>query len=247
MNVVHKLPDDFKPFDYRAVQCPECKTVSLIRLDQLTRVVSCACGCKFTPAENLVLTQTSTHLSPYAVWACPTCKRKLLIPAAAIKLPAKCPCGEDYPFKLSSRLEWGLEPIESCALGDDPFLIDNLERSYRAAQQYHYDLKQVGSSCYRVTNPTNGHEFMVKIGSIGEDTCECDVFLGGGDTCIHIEHVRQRLRLLSSSQEFIKARSFAYVWFDKMCLPPRITDWLVWPATSKERGKSQVQSNRFRA
>ena len=101
-------------------------------------------------------------------------------------------------------------------------MADDILRSYRAAQRYHYNVEALGDKTYLVTNPTTGSKRTVTIDDLTTDRCECEVFSQGNGTCIHIEHVRLRLGLPSPSLRLAEGRAFAYAWFDKATLPPRI-------------------------
>ena len=169
---------------------------------------------------------------PYAVWKCSSCKRKLLVPALAIRIPGHCPCGEPHPFRLEA-VSWPLEPVATSAVGDDPYLVDNLLGTYRAAKRYEYDVRASDSCSYEVTNPINTRTYHIVIDKPGRDDCDCDGFKLGLGTCLHIEHVRWKLKLPSSSEEFLKQSSFAYAWFDKSSLPPRIRIGWMGPRNAK--------------
>src|SRR5262249_21201350 len=137
-------------------------------------------------------------------------------------LPACCPCGVDFPTVPNTIFRRVLTACDDAFWGNDPLMSENLLRSYRAAQRYHYDFESIGKSSYRVLNPTTKKTYVVTLSDVGKDDCDCDTFFVSRDTCIHIEHIRIRLGLPSPSSQMSEASTFAYAWFDKSTLPARI-------------------------
>jgi hypothetical protein len=127
----------------------------------------------------------------------------------ALEIPGRCPCGQPYPFSPQSLKCFPLALADDAIFNNDPQIAENMLVSYRAAQRYNYDIQEEHVGAYLVTNPKKGGVYSVGISEDG-DSCECDVFCGGGDTCIHIEHVRLRLGLPSTSLLLSEQQRFAY-------------------------------------
>ena len=146
------------------------------------------------------------------------------MPRFALQLPATCPCGTEHPLANFSGTpkRWPLSSLADAFLGNDQLLMQNLLTPLKAAQRFEYDVKKISDSTYSIFNPTKHTSYVVELSEIGDDHCECSVFESGAATCIHIEHVRLKLGLPSPAQAIADSQSYAYAWFDKSALPPRI-------------------------
>lgn len=214
-------PDD-DPLTFRMTKCPSCHTVYPIKAESLNCVIECACHFAFDAAEFVHQKLITTGSCPYTHWKCTSCHRETLIPALATHFPGTCPCGQYYPFQPKGASRQELEFSKDANIGNDPSFVGSQLVPYRAAQQYHYDFKNLADNQYAVTNPTKGTSYSVTLGQIGQDSCECNFFRQNRYTCIHIEHIRLRLGLPSPSlDQQIESRGI-YAWFDKSAFPARI-------------------------
>ncbi len=216
-------PDpELAPSTLRVVKCPTCSRLHLMLATEFTAVVTCACSTKFCGAEAVVQDPTGGPATSYATWQCPECDKVLLVPSLATHLPASCPCGCPYSSYLESIFDWTLDPVEDALIGNDPLFLERAVSIYRAAQRYTYGLQKLTDRQYLLTNTKTLEQHRVTLGAICDDDCECEVFVQGGRTCIHIEHLRLRLGLPSPALKFRDEMRGIYAWFDTASLPPRI-------------------------